>query len=150
MKPVGPTRVRDLVWAAVLAGVPAYVLVRGYYGRLPALPWTPSLALTVLAAFEGGTARSTRARIARRSGTQPVEPLVVARLVALAKASALVGAILVGGWAGAFGFTLGARDRLAAAGRDAVVSGVGLFVALALVGAALWLEQACRAPEPPD
>jgi len=150
MNPVGPTRLRDLAVAVIGVGVPAYVLVRGFYGSLPALPWTPSLALAGLALFEAGAARGTRRRIARRAGTRPVEPLVVARLVALAKATAVVGAALVGAWGGAFVFTFLARDRLAAAGRDALVSGIGVLVALVLVGAALSLEQSCRAPDLPD
>ncbi|MDQ6873435.1 MAG: DUF3180 domain-containing protein [Actinomycetota bacterium] len=150
MKPVGPTRPRDLALAAAGTAVLGYLLVRSYYGDIPALPWTPSVALAGLAVFEGGAARGTRQRIARRPGTKPVEPLVVARLVALAKASALVGALLVGFWAGAFAYTFGARDRLAAAGRDAVVAGVGVAVCALLVGAALWLENSCRAPDPPE
>ncbi len=150
MKPIGPTRGRDLVLLVGLATLIGYVLVRTYYGDVPALPWTPSAAVAGLAVFEGGAARGTRQRIARRPGTRPVEPLMVARLVALAKASAVVGAVLAGFWAGAFGYTFLARDRLAAAGRDAVVSGIGCLTALLLVGAALWLEQACRAPEPPE
>lgn len=150
MKPVGPTRLRDLVLAAAITAVLAYVVVRAYYGDIPALPWTPSVALAGLAVFQGGAARSTRQRIARRPGTKPVEPLVVARLVALAKASAVVGAVLVGFWAGAFAYTFGARDRLAAAGRDAVVAGVGVAACALLVVAALWLENSCRTPEPPE
>jgi hypothetical protein len=150
MNPLRPTRVRDLAVAAVVAGLLGYLLVRGYYGSLPAMPWTPSVALAGLAVLEGGLARTTRSRIARRPGTKPVEPLVVARLVALAKATALVGAVLLGAWAGALAYTFLARDRLAAAGRDAQISAIGLLVALVLVAAALWLEQACRTPDPPE
>lgn len=150
MKPVAPTRVRDLAVAAVLTGVFSYVLVAAYYGDLPALPWTSSAAIACLAVAEGVTARSTRLRIARRPGTRPVQPLVVARLVALAKASALVGAVLAGGWLGAFVYTFLARDQLVAANRDAVVSGLGVLAALLLVGAALWLEQSCRTPRSPE
>lgn len=150
MRPVGPTRFRDLALTAGLAAVLSYLLVSTYYGNLPALPWTSSAAIACLAAAEGLTARSTGERIARRSGTRPVQPLVVARLVALAKASSLVGAVLTGGWLGAFIYTFLARDRLTAAGRDAVVSGLGVLASLMLVAAALWLEQACRTPPSPE
>jgi hypothetical protein len=150
MSPLRPTRIRDLAATAIVAGLLAYLLVRDYYGSLPAMPWTPSVALAGLAVLEGGMARATRSRIARRPGTKPVEPLVVARLVALAKATAVVGAVLIGAWAGVFAYTALARDRLAAAGRDAQVSAIGLLVALVLVAAALWLEQACRTPDPPE
>lgn len=150
MKPVGPTRIRDLALTVVLAAVLSYVLVDAYYGSLPALPWTSSAALACLAVAEGVLARSTLMRIARRPGTRPVQPLVVARLVALAKASSLVGSLLMGAWLGAFVYTFLARDRLAAAGGDAVVSGLGVVAALLLVAAALWLEQSCRAPRSPE
>lgn len=146
MKPIGPTRIRDLALTAALAAVLSYLLVSTYYGDLPALPWTSSAAIACLAAAEGLTARSTGQRIARRPGTKPAQPLVVARLVALAKASSLVGALLTGGWLGAFGYTLLERGRLLAADRDAVVSGLGVLASLLLVGAALWLEQSCRTP----
>lgn len=150
MKPVGPTRVRDLAVTVALAAVVSYVLVSFYYGELPDLPWTSSAALACLAVAEGAAARSTRMRITRQPGTTPVQPLVVARLVALAKASAIVGALLAGGWLGAFGYTFLARDRLVAAGRDAAVSGLGVAATLLLVAAALWLEHSCRTPRPPE
>lgn len=150
MRPVQPTRLRDLAAIGAVSALVGYLLVRGYYGSLPALPWTPSVALAGLAVLEGGMARTTRSRIDRRPGTKPVEPLVVARLVALAKATAVVGAALIGFWAGAFAYTFLARDRLAAAGRDAQISAIGVLVALVLVAAALWLEQACRTPDPPE
>jgi len=150
VKPVGPTRIRDLALTAVLTSVLSYVLVAAYYGDLPALPWTSSAAIACLAVAEGAAARGTRQRITRRPGTRPVDPLVVARLVALAKASALVGAVLLGGWLGAFGYTFLARDRLVAADRDAVVSGLGVLASLLLVAAALWLEQSCRTPPFPE
>lgn len=150
MRPVGPTRIRDLALAGVLTAVLSYLLVSAYYGDLPALPWTSSAAIACLAAAEGLTARSTAQRIARRSGTKPVQALVVARLVALAKASSLVGAVLAGGWLGAFAYTFLERDRLIAADRDAVVSSLGVLASLLLVGAALWLEQSCRTPRSDD
>ena len=150
MNPVGPTRVRDLAVAAALAAVLAYLLVAAYYGNLPALPWTSSAAIACLAAAEGMTARSTAQRIARRRGTKPVQPLVVARLVALAKASSLVGAVLTGAWLGVFSYTFLARDRLLAADRDATVSALGVIASVLLVGAALWLEQSCRTPRLPE
>ena len=150
MTPVQPIRIRDLALLVVVAGVLSYLLVDTYYGDVPALPWTPSAALIGLALLEAVTGRNTRLRIARRPGTRPVQPLLVARLVALAKASAVVGAALIGVWGGAFCYTFLARERLAAAGRDAVVSGFGVAAAVLLVAAAVWLEQSCRTPRSPD
>jgi hypothetical protein len=74
----------------------------------------------------------------------------VARLVALAKAGAVVGALLVGAWLGAFIYTVTELSHLVAAGHDAAVSGTGTFVSILLTAAALWLERSCKTPDPPE
>jgi hypothetical protein len=147
---MGPTRIGNLVAVALVVALTAYVLVRTWYGDIPDLPWLPSITIVALALTEGIAARATRARIERRPGAHPVEPLLVARLVALAKASSVVGAILVGAWAGAFAYTFAQRSRLSSAGPDSLVAAIGAAAALLLVGAALWLENSCRTPEPPE
>jgi hypothetical protein len=80
----------------------------------------------------------------------PVQPLVAARSLALAKASAVVGAVMTGVWAGLLVYVLPRLDFLAAADADARTGTVGVAAALSLVGAALWLEYCCRTPTPPD
>ena len=54
----------------------------------------------LLAIAEVLAANQLRDRIRRRPGALPVQPLVAARMLALAKASAVVGAVMVGIWAG--------------------------------------------------
>jgi hypothetical protein len=78
-----------------------------------------------------------------------VVPLVVARLAALAKASSMGAAVCLGIYAALLAYTLPERDRLAAAGPDALVSGTGVVGGLLLAAAALVLERACRTPDPP-
>ena len=58
------------------------------------------LSLLLLAIAEMLAANQLRDRIRRRPGALPVQPLVAARMLALAKASSVVGAVMLGIWAG--------------------------------------------------
>lgn len=145
-----PTRASTLLLAFVAAAAVAWLLIGRFYGDIPQLPALPLVTLVLLAVAEGVTARATRSRIERRPGTLPVEPLVVARLAALAKASSLGGALFGGLYAGVFLFVVQERDRLAAATHDLPVAGAGVVACGLLVAAALWLERACRIPERPE
>lgn len=144
------TRPRDLLVAALVAAVLANLLVRLSYGSLPAIPALAGVTLGVLGVAEAIAGRSLRARIERRPGTTPVPPLVAARAVLVAKASALGGAIVAGAWAGlALHVLPRAADVVAAAG-DSAGAVIGLVCALVLVGGALWLERCCRTPDDPE
>jgi len=145
-----PTQPVTLLVTAGLAGLVARVLVGSFYGDIPALPWLPSVTLLLLAVAEAVTAQATRARIERRPGAQPVEPLLVARLVALAKASSVTGALAVGVYAGVAVYLLQQRGQLAAAERDLPVALGGVVAGGLLVAAALWLERSGRIPDDPD
>lgn len=143
-----PTSISVLVVAGLAAAAVGWLLLSFSYSRLPSLPWTPALVLAVLAVAEGMLAQNTSARIQRKPGAPPVEPLAVARYVALAKASSLVGAIFAGFSAGLLTWLL--LEPTKAAREDIPATAAGLVAALALIGAALWLERACRVPEQPD
>lgn len=150
MKPTEPTRVRDLLFIAVVACLVSYLVVRETYGGIPRLSWFVPLSLVVLAAAETISGFQLRARIRHRPGLRPIEPLVAARQVALAKASALVGAAMVGVWGGLLIFTLPRQGFLAAAPSDTLTGALGVVSAGLLVGGALWLEFCCRTPKPPE
>ena len=79
-----------------------------------------------------------------------LHPVQVARAAALAKASSLTGAAVLGGYAGLLGWTAPRADTLAAAVDDLVVVSLSALAGLALLIAALLLERACRVPEPPE
>lgn len=149
-RPVTATRLRDLAAIAVVAAALTWLAVRQYYGDLPRLHWFVPLSLALLASVEAVSGTQLRARIRRRPGTEPVHPLVAARSVALAKASAIVGAAMLGVWAGVLIYTVRRLGYLAAAGDDTRTAVIGVVAATALVGAALWLEFCCRTPKPPD
>jgi hypothetical protein len=147
---IGPTRIRDLIAYAAAVTLITWLALRHWYGDLPRLRWFVPLSLALLAIAEVLAANQLRDRIRRRPGALPVQPLVAARMLALAKASAVVGAFATGIWAGLLVYAAPRLGQLAAAHGDTVTAAVGVAAALALTGAALWLEYSCRAPTPPD
>ncbi|MFI0352336.1 DUF3180 domain-containing protein [Actinomadura sp. 9N407] len=146
MKPSRPT---FLVALVVVLALITWAVLDTAYVSLPPLPWTAVPTLLLLALGEAFTGWNTLRRIRRKEGTRPVEPLVVARMAALAKASAHAAAVLAGVFAG---FALGLADSLdKQTPRDDFFVSLGTFLAaVALVGAAYFLEFACRVPKDPE
>lgn len=143
-----PTRPGALAGLIVVSALLTWVLVRQFYSDLPIVPWTAMPTVLLLAVGEGYSAWMTRARIARRPGTKPVEPLAVARLAALAKASAYGGALFAGIFAGFALHTVSLLDRETPRA-EFFVTGGSFLACVALVAAALFLENACRVPKDP-
>lgn len=150
-----PTRVTTLV--ALLIGVAAvsWGFLRAVETRgtgLPPLAWTAPAGVALLAVVVLVTALALRSRL---RGDRPPNPLGTARMAVLGKASAHVGPIVGGLYAGYLvlllpGLEIGSRrDR-------ALVSGVALLAAVLLSAAGLLLERTCRVPgggddlEPPE
>lgn len=134
-------------------GVVAVVLVVGLVGGwlvrriaayagspAPLVTWSQSLVLFLGAAILGLTAWSTR-RALDGSQLRPEPHRLVNRLV-LARACALVGALVAGAYLGYALSWVGVTSQLAGqrAGR-AVLAGLGGLLVLTM---ALWLERACR------
>jgi hypothetical protein len=150
---MGPTRPATLVVAALAALAFAWLLIDRFYGDIKGLPWLPIVISVALAVLEGSLAINTRARIERKPGREPVDPLAVARFVVLAKASSLTGALFSGFYLGLLGWLLVEQARLGstdARGSDLPTAAAGVVGSLALVAAALWLERSCRVPKGPD
>lgn len=145
-----PTRPRDLLGVAVVVAVVAAILIRLTYSSLPPFPQLGGATLAVLGIAEAIAGNALRNRIRHRPGTRPVQPLVAARAVLVAKASAVAGAVMAGVWAGLLVQVLPDSARVAAEASDAVAGWVGLGCALVLVGGALWLEHCLRAPDDPE
>ena len=143
-----PTSLSVLVVAGLAAAAVGWLLLSALYSQMPRLPWLPIIVLGTLAVVEAILAQNTAARIQRRPGAPRVDPLAVARYAVLAKASSLAGALFAGFSAGLLAWLTLEPTRAA---RDDVPAAVaGVVAALALVGAALWLERSCRVPEQPD
>ncbi len=146
------TRVRDLLLIAVVAGLALWILIRYNYGAFPSLPWPAGVSLYVLAVFEFITGFIVRARVAGRDigrARGQLHPIAVARVMVLAKASAILGAIAAGGWTGVLVFLLD-NGLLDAARADRPAAIVGAIGGVLLAAAAVWLEHCCRAPDDPD
>jgi hypothetical protein len=137
-----------LVLFGVVAGAAAYLVTRSHYSDLPSPTLYAQISLAGLAVAEGYTASMTRARLAGRPGTRPIDPIVVARLVALAKASSIVGSLAVGGYAGFLGRV--AQIDSPTAHTDVRTSSVGVAAGLLLIAAALALEWVGRIKEDDD
>jgi hypothetical protein len=159
---VRPVRRVELVVLALAVAFATWLVVRSAYGSLPPFRWWLPVPLGVLAVAEALGARALRARLtAQREGrrspgrtpataARPVEPMLVARLAVLAQASAWVGAVLAGAWAGVLAYTAPAVGRLTAATGDTVTAALGVVLAAGLAVAALWLEHVCRVPPGPE
>jgi Protein of unknown function (DUF3180) len=147
---VTPIRPRDLVLNALGTALVVHLLVRLTYGSLPPFPVAAGLPFAVLGVAEaiGGTA--LRSRIRGKSGAHPVQPLVAARAVLVARASALAGAIMTGAWAGLLAYVAPRSADLAAAADDTFAASLGVVGSLILVGGGLWLQHCCRTPDDPD
>lgn len=145
-----PTNAATLFVAGLVSAAVAWLSISYWYWEILRLPWLPAVTLLALAIFEFMLAQQTKARIERKAGRPPVEPLAVARYVVLAKASSLAGAIFVGFTAAVTVWLfIRAQSNRSAAG-DLPSAILSLAASIALVAAALWLERACRVPERPD
>lgn len=148
MATVRPTRWPVLVLVAAVAGGVSYLLTRAFYVDVQSPPQYAPLWLLLLAIAEAYTAHTTAGRLAGRPRTRPINPLVVARLAALAKASSPVAALFAGGYAGFLGLV--ATQSGPHANTDTRTAIVGVVCSVALVAAGLWLERVCRVKAPPD
>jgi hypothetical protein len=144
-----PTRTSTLAIVAVICALVAWLLLRSVYEKLPPLPWTGVPALLVAAVAEAWTGRDLQKRIAGRRGLKPASPLFVSRMVALAKASSLAGAVIAGLAAGFVVYLSGSLSAPVPR-EDAVTAAVTLAAAVVLACAALYLEYCCRVPDIPD
>jgi hypothetical protein len=139
-----PTRVSTLAVIVVIAVALTWPLLVGVYNSLPPLPWTGVPALLIVAVFESGAGLDLRRRITGR-GPKPADPLVVSRMLALARATALAGALVTGVMLGFVGYLSGMlSDSIPK--RDMIDAAVTAAAALVMIGAALYLEFCCRVP----
>ncbi|SDQ16867.1 DUF3180 domain-containing protein [Quadrisphaera sp. DSM 44207] len=146
-----PLRVRPLLLVALSAGVVAWVVLGlvEQDGRpsLP-LPWTAPAGLLVLAGALLGFGWPVRAWNRGRRD-RPLDPLRAARTVVLARACAVAGAVLTGGYAGLVVLVAPAagvepqRERL-------LVAVAAVLAALGLAVAGLVVERWCRLPPDDD
>jgi Protein of unknown function (DUF3180) len=151
---MGPTRKRDLTVAVLVVAAIGYPLVMVLYRWFPPITLFTGISLLLVAAAEAGGGFYVRSKINNGQigpGRGRVHPLVVARTVMIAKASAWVGALMLGWWGSVLAYLLPKRSSIRVAGEDTAGAVVAAACALALIVAALWLQHCCEKPEePPD
>ena len=151
---MGPTRKRDLTLVAIVVAAAGYPVIISLYHWFPPITLFTGISLLALAAGEATWGFHVRSKI--NDGEVGVahgmlHPLTVARSVWIAKASAWVGAVMLGWWIGVLAYVLPNRSWLHHARDDTAGAIVAAASALALVIAALWLQHCCEKPEePPD
>lgn len=141
-----PTSPATIVVSVLGAAAIGWIIIARDYNDFPSLTWLPGIITGGLGILQIIAALATKARIDRRPGTMPVEPLTVVRYVVLAKASSVVGSLFTGFFGSVTIWLVAERGRLAAAGNDLPPAIGGLVGAIVLLVGALLLERACRVP----
>lgn len=155
---MGPTRLRDVGLAVLVVTVLSYLMVHTLYRYFPPVTLFSGMSLLAVAAAEAGWGWSVRTRIRDGRiglGGGRLNPLAVARTVAVAKASVWAGALALGWWLGVLIYLFPQRSALRVAASDTPGVLIAALCAAALIVAALWLQHCCRSPdesgdEPPN
>lgn len=146
------TKLGTLVWVALVAvpvGWSISRLVDAGSGALPPVPWVLPLLLLFLGIALFAGARAVREWITERRFDRRIDPLRVARSVALAKATEYFGAMVAGAYAGLAVLAMSmlnvpmGRNRL-------ILSAAVVACAVVMTVAAVRLERACEVPPPSD
>lgn len=149
MAELKPMRILDLSLIGVACVGLGWLLANSFYASLPAIDLLVGLPLLLLALLEVGLGVYIRRRIGAGEigdGTHETHPITVARSVVLAKASALVGMLMAGLWAGLLIFLIPKASSVHAAESDLPGVIVGLVAGVVLAASAVWLERGCVTP----
>ena len=147
---VGPTRAGTLVVCCVVGGVLGFLIVpisERLTETAPRVEWTSAGVLAIIAAIMFTLAYTTHRTIHRER--RRMDPQRAVNLLLMAKAAALVGAVVAGGY---LGFALHFIDQLDVdLPRERVIRALSAAVAAGLVMiSGLLLERACRVPRGDD
>lgn len=145
--PTSPLFIVALIGVGVVTGRLTPPLVVRFGGNPPRLGWSATVLLLAGAVVVGYLANSTWQSLHKRHERMTSDHGI--RMLSLAKASVVVGA-LVGGFYGGYALAfIGELD--VALGKERFFRGLGAAVAsLLLLAAGLLLERACRLPEDDD
>lgn len=140
--PMRRTNLGDLAVPFLIIGGTVYVLLRLSYDSMPPLSIYVPLPLVVLAVVEIIMARRVRAVVRHDPNARPMAAIVIARCVALGKASALVAAGVAGAAGALIARVAPDAGMVHAAANDLRVGIFLIVAALLLLGAGLLLERA--------
>jgi hypothetical protein len=116
-------------------------------GTPPPLPWTTALGTLILCAGVVAAGLPVRRWVAGRR-ERPLDPLLAARTVVLAKAAAYGGALLAGWYAGQALILL--PDLVGVRRTRLLVAAGCALAAIALAGCGLLVQRWCRVPPSDD
>lgn len=136
------TRWADLIVPLIVIAITSYVLLRFSYKDLPELQYIVPAPIAALAVAELVAARRVRAAVRHDPNAKPMAAIVIARCVALGKASSLVGAGVTGAAIGLLARLLPDIRVVRAAANDAKIGLLLLLASVLLVAAGLLLERA--------
>ena len=149
---VRPTRVSTLLWvalAAVPVGWSVGTVIDAVSSTLPPIPWILPLLIAFLALLLFVGAYAVRGWVQERRYDRRLDALRIARLLALGKAAAVFGAVVVGAYLGLAVLALGSLEVPVGRNR-AVLSALVVVAGVVVVVAALRLERACLVPPPEE
>lgn len=135
------TTIGDLAVPFLILGATMYALLRLSYDDIPPLSIYVPVPLALLGIAELIAARRVRAAVRHDPNAKPMAAIVIARCVALGKASALVGSGVAGAAAALLARVAPDAGTVRAATNDLRVAIFLLLAALVLVGAGLLLER---------
>ena len=147
---VGTTRAGTLVAVGLLGLVAGWMLRPlsiELQGTAPRVAWVQVLALALVAMILGVVAWSTHRTIHTRR--QRIAPHQAVNRLVLAKACAVVGAAVAGGYLG-YALSWVGVDEAELAGERLLRSALAGLAGLAIVAASLLLERACRVRQDED
>ena len=147
MRRTGP---RDLAVPFLVIAITVYVLLRVSYTALPPLQFFVPAPLAALAVAELVAARRVRAAVRHDPHAKAMAAIVIARCVALGKASSLVGAGVLGAAVALLVRVAPEAGTVRSATNDTRVAIFLLVAALLLVAAGLLLERAGVDPSSHD
>jgi hypothetical protein len=137
-----------LVIIAVLA-LATYLLLRAFYDSIPTLSYSIALPIGGLAIAELIAARRVHLAVTHDPDAKPMAAIVIARCVALGKASALVAAAMVGAMVGWVAKVLPDAGQGKAQSNDLRVGLIILGTSLLLLVAGYLLERSGLIPRNP-
>jgi len=142
MSAMKPTGFVDLAAACLIIGLSAYVLLKVSYQSIPPLGYFVSVPMAALAVAEFVAARRVRAAVRHHPYAKAMTAIVIARCVALGKASAIVGAGVAGAAVALLARVVPEADTVRAAAHDRNVGLLLLGAAILVAVAGVVLERA--------
>ena len=140
LRPTSAATLTGWVVAGLVGGWLLHPLAERARGTAPVISWAQPLALVLVSAILGATAYLTWRTV--HVHNQRLEPHRAVNRLVLARACALVGALVAGGYAGYAVSWLGVDTDLA---DDRVMrAAVSAIAGVAIVATSILLERACR------